>query len=182
MPITQFEEIHKGKIEYQIHERYQHEIKSLNQLGFSDLHFTREITFPLSAVFMCWAALPMKAAGEIFSVEKPFRFVLFNPLMLNYEFDTYANVFGMGVKFVTLFRGKGVLISCNYETKRYINPKKGIYRYGANPKMSIEECFSRHRSRIEKLEEDGLITDEELSLPKFERGMEYDDMVLLFPF
>lgn len=182
MPIAHYEEIHKAKIEYQIHERYHKEIQELETLGFHDLYFTREVTFPFSVIFMFWAYFPMKAHSEIFQIEKPFRFVLLNPLLLNRDYDCYVNIFGMGAKFVTLFQNGGVLYSCNYPTNEYFNSKKQIYRYAPRENISIAETWENHQARIEALEASGLVTDNELHLAKFERVMALEDKILLTSF
>jgi hypothetical protein len=180
MPITTYEEIHKDKIEYKIHERYKREIDELTALGFGDLHFTREVTFPLSALLMFWVYLPMKFGGEIFTIEKPLRYVLLNPLLLNYQYDSYVNIFSMGVKFVTMFSDNTCLISCNYDTRQYVNPQKGVFRYSSRHKIAIHECFEQHINHIAMLEKAGHQTDEALSLPRFEESMVIDDKVLLY--
>jgi hypothetical protein len=74
MPLTQYEAIHKSKLEYQLKERYQNEITQLEKLGFSELHFVREVTFPFSAVVLFWMYPVLKGRGEIFHIEKPLRF------------------------------------------------------------------------------------------------------------
>jgi hypothetical protein len=180
MPITTFEEIHKDKVEYKIHERYKREIDELQALGFDDLHFTREVTFPFSAVFLFPIYFEMKRHGETFVIEKPLRFVILNPLLLNYQYDTYVNIFTLGIKFVTMFTDNTCLISCNYDTRQYVNPKKGVFRYSSRHKMPIQECFEQHINHIAMLEKAGHQTDEALSLPRFEESMVIDDKVLLY--
>lgn len=182
MPLAHYEEIHKSKVEQEIYERYQKEIRELETLGFHDLNFAREVTFPLSALLMFWSYFPMKAAGEIFRIEKPLRFVLLSPLLLHQEFDSYAHIFGLGTKFVTVFRNGGILYSCNYVTNKHNNTKNHIYRYSADEKEPIGETWYKHQRRIEVLEAEGLVTDSDLQLAKFERAMSVEDKILLSPF
>jgi hypothetical protein len=180
MQITQFEEIHKEKVESRIHQRYQREINQLQGLGFEELHYTRELVFPFSALFLCFIYVPLKWDGEIFNIEKPLRYVVLNPLLLNHHYDTYVHVFTMGVKFVTRFRDGTLLASCNYDTRKYIKPEKGIYRYSMPNHTDIGDCFAKHIERIEYLEGCGHETDDELTLKKFEAAMQLDDKVLLY--
>ena len=180
MPISQFEEIHKEKVEYRVYESYKKEIHELETLGFDDLHITREVVFPLSALFLFWVYPALKFGGEIFTIEKPLRYVVLNPLTLNYEYDTYVHVFKMGVMFFTLFKGKGMLVSCNYVLTSYNKPKQALYRYSA--KSSISQCFVDHKIRIAEMENAGMVTDDELSLLKFELAMAHDTKASLTPF
>src|SRR5688500_10342024 len=176
MPLIHIEEIQKQKVEYQIYERYKTEISELQKLGFEDLQFTREVSFPFSALLMFFAYFPMRMAGEIVRVEGPLRFVLFHPLLLHHEYDTYGQAFGMGVKLLTLLEDNGVLISCNYPTTNYVNPKRGLFRYDAPSGTSIAACFEAHQNRIEMLEKSGHVVNRQLNLNNYEIVQHLDDV------
>lgn len=182
MPWAHIEEIQKQKVEYQIYERYKNEISEMQALGFTDLQFTREVTFPFSALLMFFTYFPMKAEGEIFRVERPLRFVLFHPLLLHHEYDSYGQAFGMGVKFLTLLEGNGVLISCNYPSTKHVNPKRGLFRYDAPKGTSVAACFEAHQNRIEMLEKSGHIVNRQLNLNNYEIVQSLDDVAQLSTF
>ena len=177
--MTYYQEIHKDKVEYQLQQQYDSELKILHALGFDELHHTREVVFPLSALLFCYMYPILKVKGEIVRIESPMRFVLFNPLVLNHDEATYAHVFGLGVKFMTLFTDDTILTSTNYRTVKVVKPKRKIYAYGGKHK-SVADAWTRHQTYLRELETDGHVPDYDLSLAKFEHLMHRDDKAMIF--
>lgn len=177
--MTYYQEIHKDKLEYQLHQSYRDELADLAQVGFDDIHHTREVVFPFSALFFCYLYPILKLKGEILRIESPLRFVLFNPLVLNHEYATYAHVFGLGVKFMTLFTDDTMLTSTTYRTVKVVKPKRKLYGYGGK-NATIDVAWKKHMTYLRGLEAEGCIPDPDLSIPKFEYLMHRDDKAMLF--
>jgi hypothetical protein len=172
----QLEVIHKDKIEYRIHERYHKEISELSRLGFSNLLFTREVSFPMSSLFMFWIYPFLKFNREIVQVEQPFRYVLLNPLLIHHESNSYASVFGLGTKFVTAFTDGSVLISYTNARMSHANSNLKIVSYSPNDhEESISTTWKRHQERILSFEHKGFESDYLLSVDKYEEYMQRAD-------
>lgn len=177
--MTYYQEIHKDKIEYQLQHAYRDELTQLAAVGFDEVHHTREVVFPLSALFFFPLYPYLKFKGEVVRIESPLRYVLLNPLVLNHAYATYAHVFGLGVKFMTLFTDDIMLTSANYRTVKVIKPNRKIYSYGGK-KSTIADAWEKHLTYLHGLEADGHEVDDDLSLPKFEHLMHRDDKAMLF--
>lgn len=177
--MTYYQEIHKDKLEYDLQQRYAEELSQLETFGFDDVRHTREVVFPFSALIFFPLYPFFKYKREIFQIEAPLRFVIFNPLALNYPYGTYAHVFGLGVKFITQFTDETLLTSANYVTTRVVKPKRKLYAYGGTP-MPLSEAWKRHQGFLHELEADSCEVDTDLTLPKFEKVMHRDDKAMLF--
>jgi len=176
--MTHYEEIHKDKVEYRLQQRYHDELSALRAIGFDEVHHTREVVFPLSALCFFYLYPFLKLKGEIIQIEHPMRYVLFNPLILNYEYGTYAHVFGLGTKFMTLCTDGTLITSTTYRTVKVVKPKRKLYCYGGK-KSTIADAWGKHQQYISVLENQGHHIDLELSLPKFEQLMHRDDKAML---
>jgi hypothetical protein len=177
--MTRYEMIHKEKVEYEILERYKLELAELTTIGFDDVHHTREVIFPFSALLLFFLYPALKFGKEIVRIEKPLRYVLLNPLVLNHQYDSYAHVFGMGTKFITHFSDDTLLITCSYPTENILKPKKQYFRYGQRSKIGVSAAWQQHQERILDLEQKGRETVQQLSLEYFEKMMHRDDKMML---
>jgi hypothetical protein len=180
MKLTHYQAVHKSKLEYQIKARFQTEISQLDELGFTSLHFIREITFPFSAVFLFWMYPVLKYQREIFHFEAPLRFIILQPLLLNYDFSSYCNTSSEGTKFVTRFQDGTTVISCNYQGIVFEKPNLKIFKYlPVQAGESLSTTWDSHMDRILALEQEGFETDNELSLEKFEEIVQREDRAML---
>ena len=176
-----YQEIHKDKVEYELQQRYKDELHQLHQLGFDELHHTREVSFPFSVIPLFYVYPLLKSSREVFRIVFPLRYVLLNPLVLNREYDSYALISGIGIKIATLFTDETLLYSANYPTPTIVKPERKIYRYGTHvTKAPIEKTWIEHQQHIFDLEASGLETDSDLTLLKFEQAMRRDDKALIF--
>lgn len=168
MPLFKYEIIKKSKVEGDIYQRYAPEIKTLEKLGFDDLNFIREVSFPFSAVAFCFIYPYMWYKGEIFRVEWPLRYVLFNALMTSSQDGTYAQIFALGVKFHTHFINGTILVSTPTENT-VIDKRHRFYKYGVGQSLTVMQLWESHCARVAEMEWEAKGIDHDLSLEKFEQ-------------
>lgn len=145
--------------------RFADEINRLRALGFSDFGCYTELlpNYSLLTHFMIF--LMAKSNREVIRLESPLRFVMSQPLMVHRERSTYALVFGMGVKFYTLFSDGTGLISANFPSRPIQDMQRKLYKY-AQP-CSFDECWRAHQSEILSFQQRGLQLDDGNAFEKY---------------
>ena len=133
--------------------RFGDEINNLRSLGFLELCHYTEMLPPFSLATFFFGFLLMIAKREIVRVESPLRIAMTQPLMAQSESGTYALVFGLGVKFYTLFTDGTGLISASFDSQPTQDMQLMLYKYAG--KRSIEDCWRAHRNEIESFTQAG---------------------------
>lgn len=140
--------------------RFQPARIELIRLGFKELCCYRETTFP----FGFFLYLPV-LSQEIAKLHGLLRVSLHVILLTAQEYAAYALVFGMGVKFYTLFLDGTGLITANFETSTIQNEVKKLYKVGRPG--SISDAWDFHRTEVQRLRQSGKQTKDTLSFANY---------------
>lgn len=122
--------------------RFRSEIERLRSLGFSEFCCYTELLPRFSALIHFPIYFLALYNREIIRVESPLRLAMSQPILVHRDQGAYALVFGMGVKFYTLFTDDTGLITANFPSQPIQDMRLKIYK-SAEPR-SIEECWQAH--------------------------------------
>ena len=173
MPYFHFEILKKSKIEAKIQARYGLHIKELAELGFGEVQYLREVTFPFSAVVFSWLLPFLYADKEVFRIEMPLRLVRLFPVMIHRGYACYVCVTGLGTYYCTRFTDGTALYYKNYHgiSDEYIErPEIGYYSYGHshNYEIPVRQALDAHLDNIARMTRKGREPDDNMSLRVFE--------------
>ena len=133
--------------------RFADEMNRLRALGFSEFGCYTELLPNFSLFTYFHIFVPAKLNREIIRVESPLRLVMSQPLMVYHELPTFALVFGMGVKFYTLFTDGTGLIGANFPSRIIQDMQRKLYKYAAP--QSLEDCWKAHLCEISGFQQMG---------------------------
>ena len=133
--------------------RFADETSRLRVLGFSEFGCYTELLPNFSLLTHLLIFLLAKFNREIIRVESPLRLAMSQPLLVHHEQLTYALVFGMGVKFYSLFSDGTGLISANFPSRPIQDMQRKLYKSAAP--RSLEECWQAHQREIESFQQMG---------------------------
>ncbi|RJP53731.1 MAG: hypothetical protein C4583_04160 [Anaerolineaceae bacterium] len=161
----EYRQEYEPELTAKVRARFADEMNRLRAFGFSDFGCYSELlpNYSLFTHFIIF--LLAKANREIIRVESPLRLVMSQPLLVQREQSTYALVFGMGVKFYTLFTDGTGLISANFPSRLIQDMQRKLYKY-AQP-CSLDECWRAHQSEILSFQQRGLQLDVGHSFEKY---------------
>ncbi|MCK6582116.1 MAG: hypothetical protein L6Q49_03350 [Anaerolineales bacterium] len=126
--------------------RFSDEIRQLRAVGFTDFCCYTELLQNYSAITHLPIFILAKLNREIIRVESPLRLAMSQPILAHRERGAYALVFGMGIKFYTLFTDGTGLISANFPSQPIQDMMLKIYKT-AEPR-SIEDCWQVHNVEV----------------------------------
>lgn len=145
--------------------RFADEINRLRALGFSEMSCYTELLPKYSLLTYFLVYLLAKINRELIRVESPLRLVMSQPLLFNRAESTVALVFGMGVKFYTLFTDGTGLISTSFPSRPIQDMQLKLYKF-AGPR-SLGECWQAHQAEMASFIQMGRQLDEALSFEKY---------------
>lgn len=145
--------------------RFADEINRLRALGFSEFGFYTELLPNYSLLTQPLIFLLAKSNREIIRVESPMRLAMSQPLLVHRERFTYALVFGMGVKYYSLFTDGTGLISANFPSHPIQDMQRKLYKSAAP--RSLEECWQAHQEEINSFQRMGRQLDDGLGFEKY---------------
>jgi hypothetical protein len=168
MPFTYHQAIDKSKIESRLMAIFRAEIETLQALGFEDLYFVREVLSPLSGFLMplVWLDLRRRKSRDILQVGGLFQIISLNPLLYNHDEASYVHIQSIGITLVTRFQDGPALITVNYPSRSHPNADVNV-RFYSIPYTPIDLTWQKHQARIAEMEDEGLQTDDDLSLEKY---------------
>lgn len=137
--------------------RFSDEISRLRAIGFSEFCCYTELLPKYSAITHLLIFVLAKLNREIIQVESPLRLTMSQPILAHRERGAYALVFGMGVKFYTLFTDGTGLISANFPSQPVQDMIRKIYK-SAEPR-GIEECWQAHNLEVVNFQRMGRVVD-----------------------
>lgn len=145
--------------------RFADDMNRLRAFGFSEFGCYTELLPKYSLLTHCVVFVLAKANREIIRVESPMRLVMSQPLLIHREQSTYALVFGMGVKFYSLFTDGTGLISANFSSNPIQDMRQKLYKYPEPG--SLAECWQAHQKEIASFIQRGKKLDETLEFEKY---------------
>ncbi len=145
--------------------RFADETSRLRAFGFAEFGCYTELLPNYSLLTHFLIYLLAKVNREIVRVESPLRFAMSQPLLVHRETATYALVFGMGVKFYTLFSDGTGLISVNFPSNPIQDMPRKLYKYPAP--RSLEECWQAHQRDIAEFQRTGRQLDDKITFEKY---------------
>jgi hypothetical protein len=145
--------------------RFKDEMDGLRKLGFSEFCCSTELLPNYSALSHFLILLLTKLNREIVRVEAPLRIAMSQPLLAHRTQMTYALIFGMGVKFYTLFTDETGLITANFQSEPVQDMFAKIYKT-AVPR-SIEECWQAHMTEVKSFRQAGKEVDERIRFENY---------------
>ncbi|MFZ5857975.1 MAG: hypothetical protein ACOYZ6_14185 [Chloroflexota bacterium] len=156
---------YEPEVTEKVRARFTEETRHLHELGFSDFGCYTELLPNYSLITHFIIYLMANANREVIRVESPMRLVMSQPLMIQREHSTYALIFGMGVKFYSLFMDGMGVISANFPSRPIQNMQRKLYKSAMT--RSMEECWQAHRAEIVNIQNSGGILDNGLSFEKY---------------
>lgn len=151
MPIT-YQQTTDREIHARVMQKHHKKIGDLKRVGFEESYFFGEtvralgfIPLGLGGFFGTLIAL----FNEVTKVDGNLDVNIFNMVMVNKEYATYASPFGLGVKFYTSFTDGTCLISANFETPTIKDEQEKLYKF-ALPQIVVTAWFD-HQKLVDKL-------------------------------
>lgn len=138
--------------------RFKDEMDRLRRLGFIEFCCYTELMPKYTALTHLAVFLMAKINRELIGFESPLRLAMSQPLLVHRAHGTYALVFGMGVKFYTMFTDKTGLITTNFPSQPIQNMILKVYKITASG--SIEDAWRAHLDETGKYLQDGKSVDE----------------------
>lgn len=126
--------------------RFADEIRRLRALGFSEFCCYTELMPKFSALINFPIFFLAKLNRELIRMESPLRLVMSQPILAHHSFGTYALVFGMGVKFYTLFNDETGLVTANFQSQHIQDMQRKIYKFSLE--QSLENAWLAHQTEI----------------------------------
>lgn len=163
--------MHKTRLEghadlqNRVRQRFQEPIETLVPLGFEELCIYGETLNPFSALFQFSLYRMMREAGEIVRIHGLLRFSAYFPLMISREHSSYGLVFGLGVKFYTLFQDGTGLITGTMIINDVADDQANVFRF-AGPK-NIIAAWRFHREKIMDFVKAGKAIENKLTYESF---------------
>lgn len=150
---------------YQARARFKNEIDVLRKMGFVEFCCYTEILPRYSVFSHLLIFLLAKLNRELIRVESPLRLAMSQPILVHRTEKAYALVFGMGVKFYTLFADETGLISSNFPSEPIQNMFTKIYKTAFS--RSIEECWLSHMEETNRVRQEGREVDERIRFENY---------------
>lgn len=179
MPIT-YQQTMDREIHARVLRKHQKKVNDLKRLGFEEAYFFGEtarmlgfIPLGLAGFFGTLIAL----FNETTKISGNLDVNVFNVVMINKEYATYACPFGLGVKFYTGFTDGTCLISANFESPTIRDDKEKLYKF-ALPQIVITAGFD-HQKLVNKLCLDGKRKIEHLSFAGYLQLAQREDDYML---
>ena len=119
---------------------------ALSKFGFRELCFYTEALGRFSLIFQFPIYVLMRLKGEQTFILRGLRIAGAFPLLLHEDPMTCALVFGLGVKFYSLFGDGSTLISTNFPSHQIEDVQSKFYKY-IYP-GDVESAWSLHRGKI----------------------------------
>ncbi len=145
--------------------RFEEEINRLRAFGFSEFGCYTELLPNYSLLTHLLIFVLAKSNREIIRVESPLRLAMSQPLLVHREQASCALVFGMGVKFYSLFTDGTGLITANFPSRPIQDMQRKLYKSAAP--RSLEECWQAHQAEIVSFQQIGRQLDEEISFENY---------------
>ena len=145
--------------------RFAEEIGRLKRLGFSEFCCYTELMSRFSALTLLPIYSLAKINREIIRVESPLRLAMSPPILVHREQGAYALVFGMGVKFYTLFTDNTGLITANFSSQPIQDMYKKVYKTAAP--RSIEDCWEAHMAEAQGFQQAGKRIEEAIRFENY---------------
>jgi hypothetical protein len=146
MQLLTYQQVVRPEAHDEIRHRYRSDIDRLEWLGFEELCFYSEVLFPFSAILAFPLVLFMLVKREIVKLGFPLRAVIHYPLLVSREYNTYVEIFSMGVKFYTNFADGTALVSANFKASGSSNEERKFHKYAS--KREIETAWAFHQDKI----------------------------------
>jgi hypothetical protein len=151
MPLVNYREVHKDKIEARIQTKYNASIRQLRQLGFDEECYIQETIESLLGWVILWSGVLIAwFNGEILRFELPVKVSMFNPVLFHPEHGTYALINQMGVKFTTVFTEGAVLVNTNHSIENNIDNPRRKYQRTTHQGKSIADLWRYHENELER--------------------------------
>jgi hypothetical protein len=150
---VEYRQDHTPELMSRARTRFSGEISRLRALGFSEFCCYTELLPRYSAITHFPIFILAKLNREIVRMESPLRLAMSQPILAHRERGAYALVFGMGVKFYTLFTDDTCLITANFPSQPIQDMFLKIYK-SAEPR-SIEDCWRAHAAEAEAFQQAG---------------------------
>ena len=152
MRLSEYQELHKDKIEFTIQERFADSMRQLYELGFTEEFYIREAWFPLSALVMSPLMLILYSTGEIVRVGGALRVMAFNPFIIHEEGFAYAEVMKIGVNYITLFDDGTILRTPTFHADQTSRREdRYIIQNANNPALTFHTAWRQHVWKVKKL-------------------------------
>lgn len=145
--------------------RFKDEMDILRKMGFVEFCCYTEVMPRYSAFTHLTIFLLAKLNRELIRVVAPLRLAMSQPMLVHRTEKAYALVFGLGVKFYTLFTDETGLISANFPSEPIQDMFAKIYKT-ASPR-SIEECWLAHTAETNNFRQEGKEIDERIRFENY---------------
>lgn len=145
--------------------RFKDEMDVLRKMGFAEFCCYTEILPRYSVFSHLFIFLLAKLNRELIRVESSLRLAMSQPILVHRTEKAYALVFGMGVKFYTLFTDKTGLISANFQSEPIQDMFAKVYKNAAP--CSIEECWHAHVAETNNFRQEGKEVDERIRFENY---------------
>jgi len=179
MPIT-YQEASDKEIQNRVRTKHRLNIKELKLLKFEEFCFFGETVqalgfspLGLTGFFGTLIAL----FKEVTRVDVKLNVSVFNVLLADREYATYAAPFGLGVKFYTSFTDGTCIISANFESPQIDDSRERLYKFAAS--RSVEVTWKNHQLWVDKLLADGKQKVEHLFFARYLQMSQREDNYML---
>jgi hypothetical protein len=145
--------------------RFVDEIGQLRSFGFAEYCCYTELLPKYSAITNLLTYLLAKLNHEIIRIELPLRIAMSQPILVHREQGAYALVFGLGVKFYTLFTDGTGLITANFPSQPIQDMQLKLYKFAEA--RSIADGWQAHLTEIASLQKMGRQVDERIDFENY---------------
>lgn len=145
--------------------RFADEIRRLRVLGFSEFCCYTELMPKFSVVTHFPIFVLAKMNRELIRLESPLRLVMSQPILVHHALGTYALVFGMGVKFYTLFTDETGLVTANFQTQPIQDMQRKLYKFFIE--QSIENAWQAHQAEITSFQNMGRQVNDQIRFENY---------------
>lgn len=145
--------------------RFGDEINHLRAFGFLELSCYTELLPKYSLLSHLYIFALAKMNRELIRVESPLRLVMSQPLLFNRVDSTYALVFGLGVKFYSIFTDGTGVISANFASRPIQDMQWKLYKFPES--RSMEACWQAHQQEIAGFIQMGRQVDDAIDFEKY---------------
>lgn len=145
--------------------RFKDEMDRLRRLGFMEFCCYTELMPKYSALTHLPILFMAKLNRELIGIEPPLRLAMSQPLLVHRAHGTYALVFGMGIKFYTMFTDETGLVTTSFPSQPIQNMILKIYKIVAPG--SIEDAWRAHLDETGKYLQDGKSVDESIRFENY---------------
>lgn len=162
---VEYRQEHMPELMNQARMRFKDQMDILRKLGFADFCCYTEILPRYSLFTHLLIFLMAKLNRELIRVESPFRLAMSQPILVHRTEKAYALVFGMGVKFYTLFTDETGLIHANFPSEPIQDMFAKVYKTATT--RSIEECWHAHTAETNNFQQEGKEIDERIRFENY---------------